>query len=117
MVKLDFTATTGLVEFAITIHLFPTDPGAHGPTGKRDSVPGAPATFRELMFVEYCFGFLEIDQYQVGVIPNGDSPFANEIPDSGGGVAHPMRDLLQRAMSLVCLVQYEGQRIFDSWQA
>ena len=109
MVKLDFTATTGLVEFAITIHLLPADPGAHGPPGKRDSVPGTPAAFRELMFVEYCFCLLEIDQYQIGVIPNGDPPFTNEIPDSCGGVAHPMRDLLQRAMPLVCLVEYEGQ--------
>ena len=80
-------------------------------------MPGAPTALCQLFFVPHLAGSFEIDEHEIGIVTDFDSPLTDDVPDAGRGIAHPMDNLLQRTSPPMDLVEHQSQRVFDRRQA
>src|SRR5262245_60186951 len=102
-----FPAADGVVDFTLAKDFLAVDPSADGPAGERDAVPRGPAGFGRLLGVVDGRGLVEIDEDEIGVVADGNAALVDDVPDAGGGVAHPVDDLLDRAAAAVDFVQHQ----------
>ena len=109
MVEDCFCSPMGAIDTLRPKHLLATHPGSHGPALQFNSMPRAPTTFRELVFIENLLSQFKIDEYKIGIIAHLDSSLVQKIPNTRGRVAHPMHNLLDGTVTTVHLIQQQGQ--------
>ena len=54
-------------------------------------------------------GFVEIDEHEIGIVADFDAALADNVPNAGRRVAHPARDLLDRAAAAIHFVEKQGE--------
>src|SRR6476620_297888 len=79
VIKHGFVATDRIVDFSVAKNFAAHHPGADGPTGERNAVPGGPAALGLLLAIADCRQLLHIDKDQIGIVADGDAAFVDDV--------------------------------------
>ena len=74
-------------------------------------MPGTPSALGLLFFVTYFLLALKVNQHQVCIMADGDSPLAGYIPYSCWRIAHPVHNLFKATPLVINLVEHQCQHI------